>query len=101
VDPAAAVPLEAGLAAFAKLGLSPATGYAALQAVLVSFLSLGLLESQPVLAAHPDARSRIVELPPDDFPFLSVVPHLDLDGGLIWSSLVEALVRGLTEPDGR
>jgi TetR/AcrR family tetracycline transcriptional repressor len=99
-DPAAAAPLEAGLAAFAKLGLSPATGYAAMQAVLVSFLSLGLLESQVVNAPHPGATSRI-ELSPDDFPLVSAVPHLDLDGGLIWSSLIEALVRGLAEPGSR
>jgi len=98
VDVAAAAPMEAGLAAFARHGMEATDGYAALQAVCMSLLSLGLLESQAVLDPVPDAASQLTELSESRFPLLSAVPTLSLDRGEVWTCLVEMLVRGLQEP---
>lgn len=98
VDPAAAQPMEAGLAAFGRHGMNAAEAYAALQAVCVSLLSLGQLESQAKLHPESGAASQVSGLPPDRFPLLSAVPGLPVDRDEIWSSLVEMLVRGLGEP---
>ncbi len=98
VDPAAAEPLETGLAAFARLGMDPASAYAAVQAVSLSLLSLGMLESQVELNPDTDEASSLADLPEGQFPLLRAVPGLSVDQSLIWSSLVDALVLGLTNP---
>jgi TetR/AcrR family tetracycline transcriptional repressor len=97
VDIAAAEPMEAGMAAFVRLGMEAADAYAALQAVLMSLLSLGLLESQAMLDPLPAAASQLEALPEAQFPLLRAVPDLDLDRDAVWSCLVETLVRGLTD----
>ncbi len=97
-DVAAAEPIEAGLAAFARSGMDAAQAYAAVQAVLISLLSLGLLESQAVLDPDTDAASQLDALPGPQFPLLSAVPDLDVTRATVVSCLVETLVRGLTEP---
>ncbi len=98
LDVAAAAPMEAGLAAFARSGMNAQDAYAALQAVSMSLLSLGLLESQAMLDPLPDAVSQVEVLPAQQFPLLSAVPGLDLEREAIWTCLVEALVRGLAQP---
>ncbi|MDP9101781.1 MAG: TetR family transcriptional regulator [Actinomycetota bacterium] len=101
-DEAAAEPLEAGLAAFGRLGLSASEAYAAVQAVSVSLLAIGLLESQLLLDPDPSAASRVAEVSTERFPLLHALPDLELDPGLVWSCLVTALVRGFgTGLDGR
>lgn len=99
-DPTAALPMEAGLAAFGRLGLSAAKAYAAVQAVSVSLLSLGLLESQFVITPEPGVESHLAELPAAEFPLLRALPELELDQAAVWTSLVEALVRGFTPDPG-
>ena len=98
VDAAAAEPMEAGLAAFAREGMDAAQAYAALQAVCVSLLSLGQLESQAVLHPEPGAASQVTQLAPARFPLLSAVPGLPVHSDEIWNSLVGMLVRGLGQP---
>lgn len=100
-DVAAAEPIEAGLAAFARSGMDPAQAYAAVQAVLISLLSLGLLESQAVLHPDTDAASQLDALPGQQFPLLTGVPDLDVTQAAVISCLVESLVRGLTESGPR
>lgn len=97
-DVAAAEPIEAGLAAFARLGMDAAGAYAAVQAVLMSLLSLGLLESQAVLDPRPDAASQLERLPEQQFPLLRTVPALDVTRDVVMACLVETLVQGLTSP---
>lgn len=97
-DAAAAEPIEAGLAAFARSGMDAAQAYAAVQAVLISLLSLGLLESQAVLDPDTDAASQLDALPGPRFPLLRAVPDLDVTRAAVMSCLVETLVRGLTVP---
>jgi len=99
VDVAAAQPMEDGLAAFARLGMTPESAFAAVQAVSLAMLAVGLLESRVALEPHPDVVTKLAELPVDRFPLLSAVLELDIDPELIWSSLVDALVRGLGEPE--
>ncbi|HVE98499.1 MAG TPA: TetR family transcriptional regulator [Mycobacteriales bacterium] len=96
-DAAAARPMEAGLAAFARLGLTEAEAYAAIQAVAVSLLSLGLMDSQLAVNGVPVAESRIADLPPAEFPRLHSIPALDVDLAAVWDCLVDALVHGLTD----
>lgn len=98
VDAAAAAPIEAGLAAFSRSGRDSVGAYTAVQAVLMSLLALGLIESQAVLDPSPDASSQLDALPPGDFPLLTAVPDLEVTRDGVMSCLVEALVRGLTEP---
>lgn len=95
VDIAAAEPMEAGLAAFARHGMEPGEAYAALQAVCVSLLSLGHLESRAALNSGSDAASHVSDLPSTRFPLLRAVPDLPVDRDEIWNSLVRMLVRGL------
>ncbi len=98
VDATAAKPMEAGLAAFARVGMQPEAAYAAVQAVLMCLLSLGLVESRAVLDPNPEAVSQLAGLPEGQFPLLSAVPDLGVDQGAISSCLVETLVRGLIAP---
>lgn len=97
-DAAAAEPMEAGLAAFARSGMDAAQAYAAVQAVLISLLSLGLVESQAVLAPQPDAASQVGGLPGQQFPLLNAVPDLEVPRAAVITCLVETLVRGLSDP---
>jgi hypothetical protein len=103
-DAAAAEPMEAGLAAFARHGMDATEAYATLQAVGVALLSLGQLETQAVLHPDSDSASQVTELSADRFPLLSALPALPVERDDIWTSLVGLLVRGLDggdQPDSR
>ena len=100
VDPAAAEPLERGLAAFVALGRSLEDALAAVQIVMLSMLSLGLLETASVLdEAAPE--SHTADLPAESLPLLSAITEQSVDLDRYWDTLIESLVRGMAVPEKR
>jgi AcrR family transcriptional regulator len=95
-DPESAKPFEAGLAAFSRTGMTVTEGFAAVQTVALSLLSMTTLEAASVLLPGAADETGLAALPEAEFPLLRKV--LEQPAGLdeLWQTLVGGLVRGLT-----
>jgi AcrR family transcriptional regulator len=96
-DPKAAVPFEAGLAAFCRDGYEVGQAYAAVQSVTLSLLAMTQLEATYALqgpGGHDDG-SAIEALPESAFPLLRQVVAEPVGLDDFWELLTAALVKGL------
>lgn len=98
-DPKAAVPFEAGLAAFCRDGYAVGEAYAALQSVTLALLAMTQLEATSVLGPDEDNESFGIEaLSVESFPLLLEVLQQPVGLDDFWTVLTEALVKGLARP---
>jgi AcrR family transcriptional regulator len=97
MEPEAAEPFEAGLAAFVRHGSTPTEAFAGLQTVLVSLLAMAQMQAVHALAPEePVDETGMAQLDPDRFPLLRSVVEAPAGMDEFWSTLVDALVVGLS-----
>ncbi|MCU1596070.1 MAG: hypothetical protein JWO12_3462, partial [Frankiales bacterium] len=95
-DAKAAIPFEAGLAAFCRDGYPLGEAYAAIQSVTLSLLAMTQLEATSRLGGDEgNESSGIEDLRADDFPLLRQVLEQPVGLDDFWSLLTDALVKGL------
>jgi AcrR family transcriptional regulator len=93
-DPRSARPFEAGLEAFTRAGYDLPGAYAAVQSTALALLSMAQLEATYALV-EDDPGEAYTELPPEEFPLLTKLATQAAGLDEFWSTLVDALVKGL------
>ncbi|MGA8256464.1 MAG: TetR family transcriptional regulator [Nocardioides sp.] len=95
-DPRSAEPFEAGLRVFVEAGRDVRSAFLALQSASLALLAMAELEA--MAAGHDgtdDSASGFASLPPEQFPLLLQVVTENPGPDEVWTTLVDALVRGL------